>query len=494
MKKSSLLKTFPLLIFLSSMLLSGPSLLAQVPNGQAYIPDPYFFGTKEKAALILSKADNFPSSMVLDFFGAPFNQGNTYACLPSATCHAIQIIEGGKTPFSPFFLFNKAREKASGCLEGTHFADVFNVATRYGIPERSEFDTRDCNLLPGQNIDLLAASHKIKSSQAVFKPGDSRDTKSENVEFMLSEGRPVIVGMEIDTATFAEITPNNPFWDAPDYRTSTKVFHAMVVIGYDRRKRQFTLLNSYGPSWGDNGRFDMSYEDFGTWVEEAYVITMKPVKGQEPPLGGGLTMRKLSGYDRARDEVKYDQISFSRKGIVYEPTAQELNKGSAFQLQVSSDMVGNNLYVFSIDPKLELNYHFPIQAEEDWKIGSPYGNATFGADNIKLEDLDVLSEVNSADVGYTIPDEETLMRLSHSGTDYLFVLLSRMPISDLPGKARAIQSKMRQGSDPVDALHQVLGRDLIPTSDINYNDRALKFSTNTTTGSIIPLVIKLSTP
>ncbi len=36
--------------------------------------------------------------------------------------------------------------------------------------------------------------------------------------------------------------------------------HAAVAVGYDDGKKRVTILNSWGPHWGDNGYFYMPYE------------------------------------------------------------------------------------------------------------------------------------------------------------------------------------------------------------------------------------------
>ena len=36
--------------------------------------------------------------------------------------------------------------------------------------------------------------------------------------------------------------------------------HTMVIVGYDDNDKTFTIANSWGNEWGDNGYFYMDYE------------------------------------------------------------------------------------------------------------------------------------------------------------------------------------------------------------------------------------------
>ena len=38
--------------------------------------------------------------------------------------------------------------------------------------------------------------------------------------------------------------------------------HEYLALGIDYERKRLTFLNSWGPSWGKNGRFQMSFEDF----------------------------------------------------------------------------------------------------------------------------------------------------------------------------------------------------------------------------------------
>jgi hypothetical protein len=46
--------------------------------------------------------------------------------------------------------------------------------------------------------------------------------------------------------------------------------HSILLVGYDDKPRQFTLLNSWGPQWGDKGYGYLPYEYFERHSQEAW--------------------------------------------------------------------------------------------------------------------------------------------------------------------------------------------------------------------------------
>ena len=55
---------------------------------------------------------------------------------------------------------------------------------------------------------------------------------------------------------------NNPLAQMPMPKPDEKIVgsHAVLAVGYDDRNRHFTILNSWGQDWGDNGYFYMPYD------------------------------------------------------------------------------------------------------------------------------------------------------------------------------------------------------------------------------------------
>lgn len=50
--------------------------------------------------------------------------------------------------------------------------------------------------------------------------------------------------------------------------------HAMVIVGYDDTKRLFKIRNSWGPNWGDNGYFYITYDCMKNviWWDDSYAV------------------------------------------------------------------------------------------------------------------------------------------------------------------------------------------------------------------------------
>lgn len=50
--------------------------------------------------------------------------------------------------------------------------------------------------------------------------------------------------------------------------------HGVVIVGYDDTKRLFKIRNSWGPDWGDNGHFYISYDCMKNviWWDDTYAV------------------------------------------------------------------------------------------------------------------------------------------------------------------------------------------------------------------------------
>lgn len=67
--------------------------------------------------------------------------------------------------------------------------------------------------------------------------------------------------------------------------------HCITVIGVDVELERFTLLNSWGSSWGINGTCYISFDDMQTLLkrggEVLFLEGKKNIKIDEPPYDGG---------------------------------------------------------------------------------------------------------------------------------------------------------------------------------------------------------------
>lgn len=111
-------------------------------------------------------------------------------------------------------------------------------------------------------------------------PNGEKWTMANYIQAALTEGYPVVFG-------FSGPTPSGPngFFDLaapfifdgtiPDRTPEEKTFgHAVTIVGFDAKKRLFTVLNSWDKTWGDGGYFYMPYGQFDA-PDHTYTVTRK---------------------------------------------------------------------------------------------------------------------------------------------------------------------------------------------------------------------------
>lgn len=107
--------------------------------------------------------------------------------------------------------------------------------------------------------------------------------KLDDIKMALrSNRRGVLVGLffadQKAVENFAHLTPPYIIADPSGKDAGPNQYgHCMLIVGYNDKKELFTLRNSYGPYWGDNGYCYASYNlIISDWVQDLW--TMKRIK------------------------------------------------------------------------------------------------------------------------------------------------------------------------------------------------------------------------
>ena len=120
------------------------------------------------------------------------------------------------------------------------------------------YDPKNYNLGPGLGV---------KSWRRFFKIGSYfRCYSIENIESELELGLNVFCAIKVH---YSFMTHTNKLY----YKLIQDAFlgyHAVEVVGFDKYRKELKLLNSYSNSWGENGFFTISYDDFNSVFEEAW--------------------------------------------------------------------------------------------------------------------------------------------------------------------------------------------------------------------------------
>lgn len=235
-------------------------------------------------------------------FPTPGNQNPIGSCLSWATAYAVRsyyaTAEAGTNSrndadwlASPSYLhnwlywLNPATANKRACKDtGANFEVAFNFLHRYGGKSMSEYPhDRFCPVAQDAGptetgrfrMDTFVRLSRPKSSQgAQSAPGDAL-VDLDRVKLALKDGNPVLAGMWT-TPALSHLGRGDVYKDKAPSKSGP---HAMVVVGYDDRRRAFRMLNSWGTDWADGGFAWFDYDTFAHNVGE--LIVMKP-EGVKP--------------------------------------------------------------------------------------------------------------------------------------------------------------------------------------------------------------------
>lgn len=222
-------------------------------------------------------------------FPPPGNQGGQGSCVAWATAYALRsyqnhvrshesLVNGAgyidsSRVFSPAFVYNQIN---NGRDAGSLFSDALQLMQTRGVaPLRyMPYSQHDYTTMPSETALAVAANYRIAFWKQV-NVNDPIELKSQ-----LNAGYPVIIGAMIDEGF--DHAGKGFVWD----HIAGKQLggHAMLVVGYDDQRNAFRVINSWGPSWGDNGYYWLDYGLFPRVVNEAFVAkdALEPVVPPNP--------------------------------------------------------------------------------------------------------------------------------------------------------------------------------------------------------------------
>jgi len=145
------------------------------------------------------------------------------------------------------------------------------------------------------------------------------------INFFLRNGIPAIVGLTLDEAWY-----RGKYRKSKDYETTSvgdviwkslsnyhsSGYHAVVVCGYSNSLHSYKILNSWGPSFGNNGYIWIDYDVFKNRVSEMYFAFPRIVSTTSALQGGD----SLSVQILAKD-YGYGHLLITNRGVCYSEVA-----------------------------------------------------------------------------------------------------------------------------------------------------------------------------
>jgi hypothetical protein len=257
----------------------------------------------EVAAKNIHTGDSLPESISLaDLFPEPGDQRRTSTAVAWAVAHARSYYNafsanaasrpGLNETVSPAYLYNLMysnvlRYTGRSCeMSGTNLKTAFDQLRKHGALSLAEYGIDNLCGPFREDADARAARNKIVGTKTLISgPASPAEATSattsqlDKVRQQLAAGNPVVFGIRISEA-FQSLKPGTVYdKTTAELKDPKEDLHAMVVIGYDDRRRAFYVINSWGRSWGDGGYAWISYRSFLADVVEAYIMDV----GKMPP-------------------------------------------------------------------------------------------------------------------------------------------------------------------------------------------------------------------
>ncbi len=187
---------------------------------------------------------------------------------------------GGDTMFSPAFVYDYIIQHVSGsadCDQGSDLVHAISVAVELGVCSWNDmpYDTASKACL-----DPIAPEALSRARRYVMESPMALDVaNAEQWRYHLSDGRPVVFGLNIDrgflTAGRAAAKGSGEFvWQGVDTTLADWAIdgHALVCAGYDATDSTYLVLNSWGQDWGRKGWCRIPWAVMARWAYVAYVV------------------------------------------------------------------------------------------------------------------------------------------------------------------------------------------------------------------------------
>lgn len=418
---------------------------------------------------------------------------------------------------SALFIYNQIQK--GDCTGGIVISKALEALLEKGncLAKEYDFDVNDCGRELTPKLFESARQYQISDYIPLFKTKAPAEEKIQMTKRVLSQRKPVVIGMRI-LQNFLQIREGDKSWWPAIGSQTPAGGHAMVVVGFDddkfrpRTKKPdpnmagaFKIMNSWGKNWGDNGFIWVRYAHFAEYCRYAYALILQDgapidlsgeanLAAQEGPNAATATvtttaaataetrrLRNLSGsfgFQQFTGEWNGNEPIFDEAKVKlqngYYTLAGRPKINDRFQLYAKSGFDNGYIYVFSVDPLGKIQVHFPKQQ----------------SNNINLKARES-AMVMSGGALLNIPGGKKVLKLSNAGDDYLVVLFSTQKITQ---ELQSFCEKLfKNQEDLVSSIYQKLNQWMITPTDITYSRSEMGFDVSTRSeGKIVPIILKVN--
>lgn len=441
-------------------------------NTEAYDKLPQFIepGKGEKSITVSLRKD------LSKFTPDVIHQGEAQSCVAWVTCYyayptqraaqenITDRAELNRIALSAMYPYKQLRK--GDCNIGVDIFDVADFMLRKGNVPFAELPAISCNVTISSTIQQRASQNfPIKGYQPLFS---SKATGKQRYEAVLKaideQNKPVIVGMKIWKGNFDKLGPSDEYYNPTKGGTDVQQ-HAVTVVGFDRTRSAFKLVNSWGKQWGKQGYFWMKFDHFGEAALGA--ITLNLPDKNPSQAANAVEVGGVFGFQFLNNQTdKFEKtIPYHAGNGIYELNKRNWPVNQLFQLLTNNAKSAQSVCVFSIDSENKLTLHWPF----------------FG--------MGVTDQMPVKNFNMVIPSDSSALQIEHAGTDYLCVLYSD---KNLITDWHAIKNRIDNATgDIMSRIKAGLGDRLISPANIRYQASGMSFNAKTTQGDTVPLVLKI---
>jgi hypothetical protein len=200
------------------------------------------------------------------------NQGNEGSVIGQALATAMEFQIARSThqdrQISARYIYYAARERAgtTGFDGGAQLADAISVLSERGAVEESIWP-----YVPGQYADKPPVAVETAKRFHII---DAKVVKGlDGIKKALNQSGPVVAGVSMYQSAFDAEPRKTGIVPLPNPKKERMIGrHGIVIVGYNDNKKLVKFVNSWGPSWGENGFGFLPYDYVEKYVDEAWTF------------------------------------------------------------------------------------------------------------------------------------------------------------------------------------------------------------------------------
>jgi len=188
------------------------------------------------------------------------NQGTLGSCTGQSIAGAIELLNkrnGKPTDVSRLFIYYYER-LMMGTVNydsGAYIRDGIKATNHYGVSLESywPYNIRKFRQEPINEAKIDALHRKVTRYERVNDFNGCIDA--------LTNGYPVVMGFYVYDSFMSKNVARTGIMPYPNTKREKLLGgHAVLLVGYDNRKKVFIARNSWGTNWGDKGYFYMPFD------------------------------------------------------------------------------------------------------------------------------------------------------------------------------------------------------------------------------------------